>query len=306
MGPQHRQFRMARVCGAPIAIFVLAVVLVGGVSGQRDDSMNAFLPAAHKTVFDTSSLFVLGSIDLAKSAVKGPVSVSGNADLNEFEFNADRPCNKHMRALTVAGRLQARMGSINNGYTVAGSGSKVQHNVRMSCTSRVEAYNPRKLMIESFEDQRESLIREHGDVCVSPPTGLVELSEDGTTLKFTPSNDTYSCYSVFRLETRDLETVTLDTLEYLGKDKTQNVVLLLIGKRLSMRNMKMVGFNPRRTLLSFCSVYGKVEIHNSRIQGAVLAPTTYFTFMDSVVNGSMVTADVRGKLAVLDQSYVTC
>jgi choice-of-anchor A domain-containing protein len=266
--------------------------------------MNAFIPAAHKTIFDMHSLFVLGDLTVAKTAVKGTVAVQGTAILEEFDINADSKCDKNSRALTVGGRLSARMGSIHNGFTVVGSRSKIQHNVRMSCSSQVATYDPDALKIISFDEHRESLIKETGDTCVSPVSSEVQIDQEKARIRFIPGNSTYSCYAVFEVAAKDF--VGMKTLENMGDNPQQNVLILVKGKDSSLRNLAMTNFNAQRTLFAFCSIYGQIELYNARIQGSILAPTTSFTVMDSILNGSLVAGDLRGKLAVLKQPYITC
>ncbi len=121
-------------------------------SAQHESSLDAFVPAAHKTAFEGHSLLALGNVDLAKSAVHGKLAASGRIQLEEFEVNKDSKCNKYLPAIITAGSLSASMGAINNGFIIAGRYSKIQHNVRMSCTSRVESYNPTRQKMRSFEE----------------------------------------------------------------------------------------------------------------------------------------------------------
>jgi choice-of-anchor A domain-containing protein len=296
---------------APVRSFAFLLACFLSICGQHDlviaqhkESINAFIPAAHKTIFDAHNLFVLGDFNAAKSAIKGSVAVQGKAVLEEFDINANSQCNKDIRALTVGGRLNARMGAIHNGFTVAGRGSRIQHNVRMSCSSRVARYDPDALKIISFDEHRESLIKETGDICVSPVSSAVQVDKAASVIRFVPGNATYSCYAVFEVAANDLSGIK--KWEFTGTDREQNVLINVKGKYSSIRDMSMVNFNAQRTLLTFCSIYGETEVFNSRLQASILAPTTSFTIMDSVLNGSMVAGDVRGKMAILNERYITC
>jgi choice-of-anchor A domain-containing protein len=301
---------MAKPCRFPLFLLKLTFFVIilslkhESAHAQHKESINAFIPAAHKTIFDAHNLFVLGDLNIAKTAVKGTVAVQGNAMLEEFDINANAECDKYSRALTVGGRLSARMGAVHNGFTVAGSGSKIKHNVRLSCSSRVAKYDPTALKIISFDEHRESLIKETGDVCVSPVSSKALLDKDASLIRFVPGNDTYSCYAVFEIASNDL--TGIKKLEYTGSNPNQNVLINIKGKYSSIRDLSMMNFNAQRTLLTFCSIYGEIEVFNSRLQGSILAPTTSFTVMDSVFNGSLVAGDVRGKMAILNERYVTC
>lgn len=296
-----RTARDYRAC----AILVLCIAVhPAAIFAQHEQSLDAFVPAAHKTVFESHNLLVLGNLNLAKSSVQGPVAVSGRAQLEEFDINSAGSCNEKNRALTVGGRLSASMGAIRNGYTVVGRGSRLKHNVQLACSSRVERYDARRLRIRDFEEHRTSLIKESGDICVNPVSGSVEKDLTNSVYRFTPGNTTYSCYTVFSVSVGELASIRM--FEFMGSNKDQNVLILLTGKYTTLRDFSMVGFNPVRTLLVFCSVYGHIELFNARIHASILAPTTEFTSMGTVMNGSLIASGLRGKIAVLYQPYVTC
>lgn len=267
--------------------------------------MDAFVPAAHKSVFESYNLMVLGNLNLAKSSVEGRVAVSGKADVSDFDVNkgADH-CDKYKPALVVQGALHASKGAINNGYTITGSRSKVADSVQMECSSRVERYNPVSQKLRTFEDHRESLIRETVDVCTNQPSGEVVVDETNKVMHLTPANMTYSCYAVFKTSVSDVAKVT--RLEYKGTDAKRNVIINVGGKYGAWRDLAMIGFNPERTLITFCSFQGQVELFNNRLHGSIFAPTTEITAMGSIVNGSVISADMRGKLALLYKPYRTC
>lgn len=288
-----------------LAVCLLVLLYVAtSAHAQHEQSMDAFVPAVHKTVFETYNLMVLGDLNLAKSAVEGRVAVSGKADVTEFEFNKATRCDKYTPAVVVMGALHASMGAIHNGYTIVGRSSKVSHNVQMSCSSKIENYNPRAQKLRTFEEHRESLIRESADVCTNPTSGEIEVDEVNKVMRLKPGNTTYSCYAVFKTSVHELAKVT--RLEYNGTEADRNVIINVSGTSAVWRDFAMVGFNPERTLVTFCGVQGHVELFNTRLHCSVFAPTTEFTVMGSVVNGSMITGDLRGKLALLYRPYRTC
>lgn len=283
-------------------VFLVAAFTACSINAQHEESIHSFVTAAHKRMFDQTNLMVFGNLRLAKSAVKGTVAVTGSASLEDFEFAGDKNCDVKTRALTVVGGLNARMGSINNGYTVAGRRSDISRTVRMPCSQKVVPYNPQKLSIIPYEDLQFSLIKESGDMCVSATSGEVQMENE--TMKFVPANNSYSCYTVFEVNPDDLRLIK--RWEYTGEDPERNVIISVKGKRASMRDFAMIGFNAKRTLLLFCSSYGIFEFFNSRIHASVFAPLTTFTVMDTIVNGSMITGPLRGTLAVLKTPYLTC
>jgi choice-of-anchor A domain-containing protein len=297
---RHRRLRRPR----HVVPLLLVLLTASGARAQHEQSMDAFVPAAHKTVFEMYNLLALGNLNLAKSSVEGRVGVSGQAELVEFEFNKAHKCDKYTPAVVVQGALHASMGSINNGYTIVGRSSRISHNVRMSCSSRVETYNAEAQKIQSFEEHRQSLIRESGDVCANPTSGEVRVDEEKKVMQLVPGNSTYSCYAVFKTSTEALASV--NRLEYAGTDLDRNVLINVSGKFATLRDFAMVGFNPQRTLMTFCGIQGHVELYNNRLHCSLFAPTTEFTVMGTVVNGSMITGDLRGKIVLLNQPYMTC
>lgn len=294
--------RLPRWCLAALCALLCASQHTRALAAEKE-SLNAYIPAAHKTLYEEYNLLVLGDLSVAKTAVRGAVAVSGRTQIEDFDFAADKkPCNKESRALTVGGVLAARMGSINNGYTVAGKGSKIHHSVRMACTNRVERYSAGKGAHIDFSEVRTSLIKESGDLCVTPESGTVETVNE--TMIFTPIEGSFSCYSVFKVQADAMAQV--NKWKYGGGDFYRNIVINVVGKLAAFREFRMVGFNPRRTLISFCATYGKFDLINARIHANVLAPTASFTATETVINGSVIVGDLRGTLAILNVPYVTC
>lgn len=289
---------------------ILAIsILLTPSSAQHEHSLDAFVPAAHKTVFASFNLLTLGDANLASSSIAGRVAIGGTGELHDFSINgspfAAAGCNKYAPALVAEGRVAAAMGSINNGYAITGRSSKIAHSVRMTCSSRVENYNPPLQNIRSFEEYREGLIRESGQVCFNRVSGVVGTEgASGEIMTLTPGDVNFSCYSVFKTSVSAL--AKIQRLEFRGNDTERNVLLNISGKSAALRDFAMVGFNPLRTLITFCGIQGHVELFNARMHGSIFAPTTQFTVMGSVLNGSLIAGHIRGKVAILDQPYSTC
>jgi choice-of-anchor A domain-containing protein len=287
------------------SLFALCLVVAGiplAARAQHEQSLDAYVPSTHKTVFQSYNLMVLGNLNIAKSSVQGRVAVGGDAAVTEFDFNGDGDCDPYTRAVIVSGKLFAAMGRISNGFVAVGRGTKIQHNVDMPCSSHVERYDPVKLKMRTFDEFRTGLIRETSGVCHNPVSGAVEVDKE--TMRFVPGNTTYSCYAVFKVKVANL--VTIKRFEFLGTNKNQNVIILIVGRNAVLRDLAMVNFAARRTLLAICSMYGGVEVFNGRLQGSILAPITDLTVMGTVVNGSVVTGSLRGNVALRNQPYEAC
>lgn len=267
-----------------------------------NESLNAYIPATHKRLFESFNTLIFGEITGAKLAIRGALGVSGNAEIADFDIGGDGQCNREKRMITVKKSLTARMGSIHNGYTVVGKGSKIHHSVRMTCTNRVEAHDPHRNGDIDFEEMHTGVIREVSEMCVTEPTGAVET--DNSTMKFDPGEKGYSCYTFFRITTNDLRLV--NRWEYVGDDFYRNIVVVVSGLKAEFRDFQMIGFNPRRTLVVFCAVYGSFGLYNAKIQGSLLAPTASFTSLGTIVNGSIITGGMRGSFVTLNVPYVTC
>lgn len=300
----RRRFHFRRPIHSPLLLALLLLALLSPTLSQHEQSLDAFVPASHKTVFSTYSLLSLGDLNLAKSSIAGRVAVGGNADLREFEVNPTSRCDKYTPALVVEGRLTAALGSIGGGYTIAASNSKIAHSVKRACSSRTEAYDPEKQNIRSFEEHREGLIRESGQICFNPVSGDVGVDAAGDVMTLTPRKAGFSCYSVFKTSVDALAKVK--RLELGGNLTETNVLINVSGKSAALRDFAMVGFNPLRTLVTFCGIQGHVEMYNTRLHASVFAPTTEFTLMGSVLNGSIIAGHIRGQMAVLHQPYNTC
>ncbi len=289
---------------ARIALCLLPVLLIApaAAEGGHDKSLHSYVTAAHKTAFDGFSLLVYGTLNLARSAVHGAVGVTRSASLEEFDFARELDCNASRPALTVIGTLVARMGTINNGHVLAGRGSRISHSVRRGCSQLVGRYDSYKRGAFPYEETGISLIKDSGHNCAFPVSGSVEISN--STMVFKPSKATYSCYSVFDVHADDLRLVR--DWHFAGTDPSRNLIINISGRRAVMKDFKMVGFNAERTMINFCSTYGRFQFFNARIHGSILAPTTYFTMMDTIVNGSMITSSLRGQIVVMRRPYYPC
>lgn len=291
--------RFQRALAAVIGVGILVSVAAG--NGETE-SINAYIAATHERMLKQFNVMVFGDLSVAKAAFRGAIAVQGRAEVADFDIGGDLGCDKDVRAITVGKALIARMGSVNGGYTIVGRGSKVHHSVRMKCSNRVEQYDAVHNGDVEFAEVRRSVLRETAELCVSAATGTVENAND--TLRFVPGEGGFSCYTVFKLNTEQLRLVR--RWQYAGDDYYRNVVIVVSGLRSELRDLRMTGFNPRRTLIVLCAVYGSLELYNARVQASVLAPTASLTTMDSIVNGSLIVGALRGSLATLNLPYVTC
>ncbi|PXF49806.1 hypothetical protein BWQ96_00458 [Gracilariopsis chorda] len=283
-------------------LIAVCIAVSSAATSDETESINAYIAAAHERIFKQFNVLVLGDLSVAKAAFRGAIAVQGKAELADFDVGSDLGCDKDFRAVTVGKTLNARMGSVNGGYTVVGRGSKVHHSVSMKCSNRVEQYDSVHNGDVEFSEVRRSVLREAAEMCVSTPTGTVESANE--TLRFVPGEKGFSCYTFFKVSTDDLRLV--QRWEYAGDDYYRNIVIVVSGLRSEFRDLRMHGFNPRRTLIVFCAVYGSFELYNAKVQASVLAPTASITTMDSIVNGSLIIGALRGSLATLNVPYVTC
>ena len=269
---------------------------------DNTQSINAYIPAHHKLIYEKYNALILGDLSVAKAAFRGSLAVMGRAEISDFDIASSKDCDKDVRSIVVGKSLVARMGSINGGYTVLGRGSKVHHTVRMPCTTRVEQYDPRRNGDIDFAEARSALNKETGDLCVTPTTG--EVQTENETMKFVPGEERYSCYNQFKVSTRDLRLI--NKWEFAGNETGRNNIIAVVGLRNEFRDFRMDGFNPRRTLIVFCAVRGSFGLYNTRFQGSILAPGVSFTTMDTIMNGSLIIGGLRGSLATLFTPYETC
>lgn len=268
------------------------------------DSLNAFIPTTHKSLYDSYNALAFGDVSLARAAIRGALAVQYKADLADFDIAAHGDCDHDRRALIVGGSLTARMGAINSGYAVVGRRSSIHHTVRLTCTSRVEQYDPVRNGDMEFEEMRREVLKEMGGICVKDADGEVEVVNG--TMKFKVGDEeTFGCYKYFKVTTEDMR-VTNRWEMMDGKAKGQNIVIVVSGKEVEMRDFEMTGFNSKRTLIAFCAVYGKFGVYNAKIHGSVLAPTASFTTSNAIFNGSLIVGNLRGSLATLNTPYVTC
>lgn len=266
------------------------------------ETIDAYIPATHKTLYSSYNALVFGDASLARAAIRGPLAIQSKADLADFDVAAHGDCDKDNRALVVGGTLTARMGAINSGYTVVGRRSSIHHTVRLTCTNRVEQYDPARNGDIDFVEMRNNVLRETGKMCVEDPTGEVEVVN--STMKFTLGETGFSCYTYFKVTTEDLRLV--NRWEYAGDDFFRNIVIVVSGVKMDLKDFQMEGFNARRTLVVFCAVYGSFGVYNAKIHGSILAPTASFTTSNAIFNGSIIVGSLRGSLATLNTPYVTC
>lgn len=269
---------------------------------EPSESVDAYITASHKRLFTDYNAVVFGDVSLARAAVKGPLAVMGKAVLADFEVAGTGNCDKDARSLVVGGALNARSGAVNSGYTVVGRRSHIDHSVRMTCTSRVEQYDPRRNGDIEFDTMRVSVLQETGSMCLKKANGEVE-SVNGT-LKFMPGEPGHSCYTYFQVKADDLRLI--NKWEYAGDDFFRNIIIVISGQRVDFRDFIMEGFNSKRTLIVFCAVYGSFGLYDAKMHGSVLAPTASFTLSNAIINGSIIAGNLRGSLATLKTAYVTC
>lgn len=281
---------------------LLCLLLPCLTRGEPTESVDAYIPAAHKELFTQFNVVIFGDVSLARAAVKGPLAVMGKAELADFDVAGTGDCDKDARSLVVAGALTARMGAVNSGYTVVGRRSRIDHSVRMTCTKRVEQYDPLRNGDLEFDIMRVKVLRETGNMCVTTPTGEVE-NVNGT-LRFLPGEPGYSCYTFFKVKTDDLRLI--NKWEYAGDNFFRNIVIVVSGLKVDFRDFVMEGFNSRRTLIVFCAVYGSFGLYNAKLHGSLLAPTASFTTRNAIINGSLIAGNLRGSLATLNTAYITC
>lgn len=289
----------------PLANFLppIFLLLISSTCTLTDsESIDAYIPAAHKSLYSSFNALVFGDASLARAAVRGPLAVQSKADLADFDVAAHGNCDKDTRALVVGGTLTARMGAVNSGYTVVGRRSSIHHTVRLTCTSRVEQYDPARNGDINFVEMRQNVLKETGKMCIEEPTGNVELVN--STMRFSLGEKGFSCYTYFKITTEDLRLV--NRWEYAGDDFFRNIIIVVSGVKVDLKDFEMEGFNARRTLIVFCAVYGSFGVYNAKLHGSVLAPTASFTTSNAIFNGSIIVGNLRGSLATLNTPYVTC
>lgn len=289
-----------RLTTAVLLLVVASTTTLVAADVGHEKSVNAYVESNTKRAFDLHSLLVFGSLNLMNGAVRGRVAVKGTASMENFDVARDlASCSPEEPALTVSGALSARLGFVHNGHIMCGRGSSVHTSVRRACSPKVARYSEDPEV--SMYDMEVALIRDLGRNCALKASAEVNLTE--TVMSFVADNSSYSCYSTFTVQADDLS--QLREWRYQG-DANRNVVINIIGKRASLTHFKMVGFNAARTLLNFCSTYGRFDILNARLHASVLAPSSRFSFSDSIVNGSMVVSSLRGQVAVLKNVYNPC
>lgn len=282
------------------------VVWVGKLSKavtSPGDSLNAYIASTHKRVFDEFNVAIFGDLSVAKAAFRGAVAVQGRASLADFDIGGDLTCSSDSRTIVVGRTLSARVGAIHGGFVVAGRGSSLHHTVRLSCGTRMDRYDVLRNGDLDFNTVRTSLLRETADFCVG---GSISdnVHVENETMTFRAGERGFSCYTTFRITVADMRLIT--KWRYESDDFYRNIVISVVGSRAEFRNFQMIGFNPRRTLVVFCSIYGSFDLYNSNFQASMLAPTSTFTAMETVINGSIISGGLRGSLATLNIPYLVC
>lgn len=289
--------RLATYC-----MLLLVLTILNPCLSKETESLNAYIAPPHKTVFDQFNAMVFGDVSLAKVAFRGAIAVQGKAEITDFEIAGEKTCDKDKKMVVVAQSLSARMGSVNGGYCVVGRGSSIHHTVRMPCSNRVEQFDPIHNGDIEFEELRRSMLSEAGKMCVHRATATTKVEND--TMKFEAGDNGYSCYTFFKVTTDELRLINRWVND--GKDYYRNIVIVISGLRTEFRDFRMDGFNPRRTLIVFCAVYGTFGFYNAKIFGSMIAPTAHFITMGLILNGSIIAGNMRGSLASLNAPYVIC
>lgn len=265
----------------------------------HETSLQSYVSTAHKRAFDSWSLLSYGSVRLAKSAIRGRVAVQGGAQLEEFDIGRDlTQCEPSEVVLSTTGQLQASMGAVHNGHIRGGRGSRVSHSVSRACSTSVE----RATNAGELAELERALLRDTRETCELASTATMD-KQNATHAVFRPATGTYSCYSVFQVSSDDL--VGAKEWRYEGSPE-RNLIITIKGRRATVRDFAMRGFNAARTLIVFCGMYGNYQLLNTRIHSSILGPTTSFTAMESIVNGSVVTGSLRGKVVILRNEYTPC
>lgn len=289
--------RLRGVTGFVTLLLIWLVQVVG------EESINAYIPAHHKVMFDEYNAMVFGDLSVAKAAFRGALAVQRKAEMSDFDIAADKTCDNDVRSLVVGGSLTARSGTVHNGYTVVGRWSRIHHSVRLPCTNRVERHDPMRNGDIDFDEARRALSREAARMCLTKPTGTITV--ENSTMIFQPeAEETFSCYTYFLVKTTDLRLITV--WQYNGEDYYRNVVITVSGSRAEFRNFRMLGFNPKRTLIVFCTVYGSYTVADAKLHASIFAPTASLSTMNAIINGSIIVGNLRGSIATLNMPYVTC
>lgn len=267
------------------------------------ETLNAYIKATHKRVFDEFNVAIFGDLSVTKAAFRGAIGVQERATLADFDVGGDFACDPDRRSMVVGRTLSARMGAIHGGYIVAGRGSSIHHTVKLSCSNRVERYDVVRNGDVDFDSVRRLLLKESAEYCVNTaPAENVRVENE--TMIFQAGERGVSCYTSFRVSTADLRLIKTWRLE--SDDHYRNIIVVLSGSKAEFRDFQMIGFNPRRTLIVLCSIYSSFSLFNAKIQGSIMGPTSMFTTMETIINGSVIMGGLRGSIATLNVPYITC
>lgn len=285
-----------------LALLVLSGVPAPTAANFAESPLSGILPAQHKRIFDEYNAFILGDLSVARTVFKGSVAAKGDANLNDFDIGASKTCDADSRSLVVAGSLTARAGAIHNGYTVFGRRSSIDYTVRMPCSTRVERYDVKRNGDIDFDAVKRAVLHEGVRTCLVEPTGNVTVANG--TMEFDPGEKGYSCYTHFAVPSSELRLTR--EWRYVGDDFYRNLIITVRGSKLELKDLAMVGFNPRRTLVVFCAILGSQTLLNVRLEASVMAATSALTTTDALVNGSIIAGSLRGSIAAMNAPYVTC
>lgn len=269
---------------------------------HAEESINAYIPSKHKVLFDDFNAIIFGDASLAKAAFRGSLAVEGKANIADFDIGFDQPCDLDKRALLSAGPLNLRSGTLHNGYLVMGRNSQVHHTVKTPCTNRVERFSTTRNNDLDFVYARQGVVSETAQLCAAQANSNFTITN--STMSFHPGTPGFNCYSTFKVSANDLRLI--DTWKYEGDDFYRNLIITVSGRKNEFREFRMLGFNPRRTLVVFCAMYGMVSIADAKFHSSILAPSNTFTMSNAIINGSIIVGGLRGSVATLNIPYVTC
>lgn len=285
-----------------IAILLSSLGRLSTAQVSAGETLNAYITAVHKRVFDDFNVAIFGDLSVTKAAFRGAIGVQERATLADFDIGGDFACDPDRRSVVAGQTLSARLGAINGGYIVAGRGSSIHHTVKLSCSNRVERYDVIRNGDLDFSSVRSLLLKEAAEYCINAPSENVRVENE--TMIFQAGERNFSCYTSFRISTTDLRLIKTWKLE--SDDEYRNIIIAVSGTKAEFREFQMIGFNPRRTLIVLCSVYSTFSMFNAKVQGSLLGPTSSFTTMETVINGSAILGSLRGSLATLNVPYITC
>lgn len=243
------------------------------------------------------NVIALRDFDQTASEVLGPLAVGGNARLNSFSINSVGKCGRDGRvpdeaALVVAGDLRAHNGQINAGKVFVGGRRSIREDVGLQC-ARVVPVGERL----SFDDLATYVKDAHDGLCDLHEDGCHTRVDDarGITLSIRGGR---GGRAVCVVSARDLGHAS--RLAIVGRRRDQEVVVKVDGEErrdddvaLKLTNFGLDGFEPTRTLLTFCDVR-KLILDNMGIPAAVFAPKTALSGPAGHILGTTIVESFRG------------